>query len=197
MDTCDGYSAHLSGPISPWSHPNGCATALSHRPRTVKTTISPRASAEALSCRRSRCRSSFATTWTRTAVSDSVCEHRDSGTSGARLIPTFVRRGRGQQAKRAGGKEAEGGAHHRAQHGRIGGCAPAHLAARQAVLVHAAADAVCCASSLSTAMEITMNAVSCTVSDVSTGLPKSRYEQRRTQHTLSAVVEAARLIRLG
>ena len=35
-----------------------------------------------------------------------------------------------------------------------------------------------------TAMETTMNAVSCTVSDVSTGLQKSKDEQRRTQHTL-------------
>ena len=47
-----------------------------------------------------------------------------------------------------------------------------------------------------TAMEITLNAVSCTVSDVSTGLPKSKHEQRHMRHTLSAVVYAALLIRL-
>ena len=35
-----------------------------------------------------------------------------------------------------------------------------------------------------TAMKITMNAVSCTVSDVSTDLQKSKDEQHRTQHTL-------------
>ena len=42
-------------------------------------------------------------------------------------------------------------------------------------------------SSMRTTVEITENAASSTVSDVSTGLPKSRDEQRRTQLVLSAL----------
>ena len=51
-------------------------------------------------------------------------------------------------------------------------------------------------SSVRTVVEITMNAASCTVSDVSTDLPTHSNEQRRTQHTLSAVVALALLLRL-
>ena len=107
------------------------------------------------------------------------------------MIVTFFPRGRGRQAKRAGGRQAAEAAHHRAQRARIEGDAPAHLAAPQTLLVHVAADAESCARGLRTAMEITLIAASCTVSDVSDGLPKRRNEQRRRQHALSADTQAA------
>ena len=87
--------------------------------------------------------------------------------------------------------QAAEAAQHRAQRAWIRGYAPAHLAARQTVLVHVAADAVCCESSLSTAMEITMNGISCTVSDVSKGLTKSSNGDGHIQLAPSAAVQAA------
>ena len=49
-------------------------------------------------------------------------------------------------------------------------------------------------SSMRTTVEITENAASSPVSDVSTGLPKSRDEQRRTQLVLSVLAQAALLM---
>ena len=50
--------------------------------------------------------------------------------------------------------------------------------------------------SMCTTAEITMKEASRKVSDVSERLPPSTDEQRRTQHTHSAVVEAGLLMRL-
>ena len=58
------------------------------------------------------------------------------------------------------------------------------------------ADADGCACSLRTEVEITLSTATSTMSDMSNDLPKSRNEQRRTQHTLSAVVQMALLMRL-
>ena len=93
---------------------NTRVTALIIGPYINKTTVSPRASAEALWCRRNRFQSSSATKWTRTARPGSACEHRDSRAGGARQVVTFSARGRGQQAKRAGGRQAAEAARHRA-----------------------------------------------------------------------------------
>ena len=132
----------------------------------------------------------------RPARSDSVCEHGDSRAGGARVIPTFSRRGRDQPAKRAGGRQAAGAANHRAQHARIEAYAPAHLAARQTLLVRAVADAEHCAYSLCTAVEITLSTATSKVSDMSNDLPMGRNEQLSTEHTHTAVVQAALLVRL-
>ena len=56
-------------------HPSGCATALSHGKRALDTTKLLRVRAKALSCRRSRFRSSFATRTKRPAISAGAGEH--------------------------------------------------------------------------------------------------------------------------
>ena len=112
------------------------------------------------------------------------------------MIPTFVPTGRDQPAKHAGGRQAAEAAHHRAQHARFEGHAPAHLAARPTLLVRAVADAEHCVCSLRTAVGITLSTATSTVSDVSNDLPKSSNGQRSTQCTPSAVVQAALLMRL-
>ena len=56
-------------------HPSGCATALSHGKRALDTTKPLRVRAKALSCRRSRFRSSFATRTKRPAISAGAGEH--------------------------------------------------------------------------------------------------------------------------
>ena len=112
------------------------------------------------------------------------------------MIPTFFPTCRGQQPMRAGGRQAADAAHHRAQRVRIEGSAPAHLAARQTLLVLVVADADCCACSLHAAVEIMVIVASSNVSDLSNHLSKSREEQRRTQHAPSAVVQLALVMRL-
>ena len=128
----------------------------------------------------------------RPAHSDSVCEHGDSRAGGARVIPTFSRRGRDQPAKRAGGRQAAEAGHHRAQRVQIKGHAQAHRAAGQVLLVQAAADAESCACSLRTVTEIMMNAAS------STGLRRVKWPAKEQQwaaqhavHTLSSGASGA------
>ena len=102
------------------------------------------------------------------------------------MIPPEMHRSRDQQAKRAGGMQAAKAPCHRAQRARFGGRARAHLAARLTLFVHAFPDAVCCGRSLSTAVEITINAACSTESDRSKGLQMSRNEPPSTQQLFSA-----------
>ena len=68
-------SARSAGRVSPRSHPNGCAPASRIAPHTTKSTISLSGCADALSCRRSHFRSSFATRTKRPAISEGAGEH--------------------------------------------------------------------------------------------------------------------------
>ena len=141
MGAWDRDSARSAGLIRPRSHPNVCATASHTVPRTTKPTVSLQGHADALSCRRSRAVSSFATKTKRPATSDSVCEHRDSRAGSAAAAATFRSGGRGQQATHGRGTDAQGAARHRAQRSRIVRIASAHLARLPARLGLAVADA--------------------------------------------------------
>ena len=80
---------------------------------------------------------------------------------------------------RGRGTDAQGAAHHRAQRGRIGWNAPAHLARGHARLGLAVADAEQHAHLESTAIQIMMKAATLNLSEVSAGLPTSMDAQGR------------------
>ena len=159
------------------------------------TAKAPPQCARALACRRSRFGPSFATKTKCPARSESVCEHGDSGTGGARVRSTFFLRGRGQQAKRAGGRQAAEAAQHRAQRGRIDGSAPPHLARGHARPGLAVADAEQHAHLESTAITNMKTEATLTVSEVSAGLPMSMDAQGCARHEESVELAAAPLWR--
>ena len=112
------------------------------------------------------------------------------------MIVIFLTRSRGHQATGAGGMQAAEAALHRAQRAWIGGQAPAYLAARPTLLVHAFPDAECCGRNLRTAVEITINAACRTASDRSKGLQTRENEPPISQAASSALELAAWPIRL-
>ena len=104
------------------------------------------------------------------------------------MIPTFSGRGRDQQAKHAGGKQAAQAEDHRAQRALIRGNAHARLQAGRAHRGHAVADAVEHTSSTRTAMEITTTKASIMLSEASYALPPSTKARACTQHAPSVEV---------